>query len=224
MAREPLHAPAEAPMARAARDDHRVRAVPRDLPAQRPGRPLAVPPLVSEGVEEFKGSFDRLCLQAGTAAIEAMLAADAEQLCGKRYQHHADRQGHRWGMIGSEVGWHGGKAAIRRPRVRRRGGAELELPRWTAIQKAGLVFRLAFNPILIGVATRKYARSIRLPDGDLAGQAKAAPAKASVSRRFVALSTAKLKEWLAADLSGLDLLVIQIDGLRVGDHVLVAAN
>jgi transposase-like protein len=39
----------------------------------------------------------------------------------------------------------------------------------------------------------------------------------------VALSTAKLKEWLAADLSGLDLLVIQIDGLRVGDHVLVAA-
>jgi transposase-like protein len=39
----------------------------------------------------------------------------------------------------------------------------------------------------------------------------------------VALSTAKLKEWLAADLSALDLLVIQIDGLRVGDHVLVAA-
>jgi hypothetical protein len=32
-----------------------------------------------------------------------------------------------------------------------------------------------------------------------------------------------LKAWLAADLSGLDLLVIQIDGLRVGDHVLVAA-
>jgi hypothetical protein len=39
-----------------------------------------------------------------------MLAADAEQLCGKRYQRHADRQGHRWGMIGSELGWHGGKA------------------------------------------------------------------------------------------------------------------
>jgi putative transposase len=41
--------------------------------------------------------------------------------------------------------------------------------------------------------------------------------------RFVALSAAKLKEWLAADLSPLDLLVIQIDGLRVGDHVLLAA-
>ncbi len=152
-----------------------------------------------------------------------MLAADAEQICGKRYQRHADRQGHRWGMMDSEVGWHGGKAAIRRPRVRHRGGGELELPNWRAIQKADLLSRWAFNQMLIGVATRKYARSVRLPDGDLAGQAKRATTKSSVSRRFVALSTAKLKEWLAADLSGLDLLVIQIDGLRVGDHVLVAA-
>ena len=48
-----------------------------------------------------------------------------------------------------------------------------------------------------------------------------ATTKSSVSRRFVALSTAKLKEWL--DLSGLDLLVLQIDGLHVGDHVLVVA-
>jgi putative transposase len=126
-------------------------------------------------------------------------------------------------MVGSEVGWHGGKAAIRRPRVRERGGAELELPSWTAIQKADLLSRWAFNQMLIGVATRKYARSVRLPDGDLAGRAKRATTKSSVSRRFVALSTAKLKEWLATDLSGLDLLVLQIDGLRVGDHILVAA-
>src|SRR5947209_19673401 len=95
---------------------------------------LALPPLVIEGLEEFKGSFDRLCLQAGTAAIEAMLAADAEQLCGKRYQRHADRQGHRWGMVGSGVGFHGGKAAIRRPGGREGGGAELGLHSWSAIQ------------------------------------------------------------------------------------------
>ena len=97
---------------------------------------LALPPLVIEGLEEFKGSFDRLCLQAGTAVIEAMLAADADQLCGKRYQRHTGRQGHRWGMTDSDVGWHGGKAAIRRPRVRQRGGSELELPSWATIQKA----------------------------------------------------------------------------------------
>src|SRR5215470_18578189 len=32
---------------------------------------LALPPLVIEGFEEFKGSFDRLCLQASAAASAA---------------------------------------------------------------------------------------------------------------------------------------------------------
>src|SRR6201981_3418619 len=94
--------------------------------------------------------------------------------------------------------------------------AELELPSWTAIQKADLLSRWAFNQMLIGVATRKYARSVRLPGGDLAGQARRATTKSSVSRRFVALSTAKLKEWLAADLSGLDPVVIPIKRPAVG--------
>lgn len=61
---------------------------------------LPLPPLVIEGLEDLTGSFDRLCLRAGTAAIEAMLAADAEQLCGKRYQRHGDRQGHRCRQTG----------------------------------------------------------------------------------------------------------------------------
>jgi putative transposase len=184
---------------------------------------LALPPLVIEGLEEFKGSFDRLCLQAGTAAIEAMLAGDVEQLCGQRYERHGRRAAHRWGVTMSEIDYHGGKAAVRRPRVRKCRGAELELTSWRAIKEADLLSRWAFNQMLIGVGTRKYARSVRLSDGDLAAQAKRATTKSSVSRRFVALSTAKLKEWLASNLSGLDLLVIQIDGLRVGDHVLVAA-
>jgi len=184
---------------------------------------LPLAPLVIEGLEDFKGSFDRLCLRAGTAAIEAMLAGDVAQLCGQPYERHGGRAAHRWGVTMSEIDYHGGKAAVRRPRVRERRGAELELASWQAIKDADLLSRWAFNQMLIGVATRKYARSVRLPDGDLAGQAKRATTKSSVSRRFVALSTAKLKEWLASDLSGLDLLVIQIDGLHVGDHVLVVA-
>ena len=40
----------------------------------------------------------------------------------------------------------------------------------------------------------------------------------------MALSGARLREWLAADLSGLDLLVVQIDDIHISEHlVLVAA-
>ena len=47
--------------------------------------------------------------------------------------------------------------------------------------------------------------------------------KSAASRRFVALSTARLKEWMASDLSGLDLLVIQIDGIHMDDILILVA-
>src|SRR4029077_4247933 len=41
---------------------------------------------------------------------------------------------------------------------------------------------------------------------------------------FVALSAARMKEWMGADLSGLDIMVVQIDGIHISEHlVLVAA-
>ena len=88
---------------------------------------LGLPALVIEGLEEFKGSFEWLCRRPD-CGHRGDAGGGLEELCGKRYQRHADRQGHRWGMIDSEVGWHGGKAAIRRPRVRQRGGADWSLP------------------------------------------------------------------------------------------------
>src|SRR5271170_4051780 len=78
--------------------------------------------------------------------------------------------------------------------------------------------------MLINVATRKFARSVRLPEGDVPAPAGAGLSKSAVSRRFVALSAARMKEWMASDLSSLDLLVIQIDGIHMDeDLVLVAA-
>ena len=122
---------------------------------------LPLPPLVIEGLAEFAGSFDRLCLRAGMAAIDTLLAGDVERLCGERYERRGRRRGHRWGRTASEIGWHGGQAVIERPRVRA-GGREVALPSWQAIQEADLLSRWAFNQMLIGVTTRNCARSVRL--------------------------------------------------------------
>ncbi len=86
------------------------------------------------------------------------------------------------------------------------------MPSWQAIKEADLLSHWAFNQMLIGVSTRKYGRSVWLPEGDVARTPGDGTSKSAVSRRFVALSAAKLRQWLEADLSGLDLLVIQIDG------------
>jgi hypothetical protein len=53
------------------------------------------------------------------------------------------------------------------------------------------------NQMLINVATRKFARSVRLPEGDVPARLGAGLTKSAVSRRFVALSAARMKEDVA---------------------------
>jgi len=137
------------------------------------------------------------------------------------------RRGALWPPLGAtkgKIGFHGGKVSVRRPRVRGYEGREIRLPTWTAAQAEDWLGRWAMNLMLINVSTRKLRRAVRLPDGDLPAVTADGTSKSAASRRFVALSTERLAEWMASDLSKLDLLVIQIDGLHIGnDLVLVAA-
>ena len=41
---------------------------------------------------------------------------------------------------------------------------------------------------------------------------------------FVALSSARLREWLAADLSKFDLLVVQIDGIHIREALVLVVR
>jgi transposase-like protein len=184
--------------------------------------PLAVPSLPS-ALEELSLSVDRFCLLAGVEALGEMLAEDAEALCGPRHARRPARRGYRWGTTVSEVAYQGGKVKVSRPRVRDLAGKEMSLASWELLSDPDLLRAWATNLMVLNVSTRKYRRAVRLPEGDLASARGDATSKSAVSRRFVALTRKKLKAWLASDLSAHDLLVIQIDGLHVGDHVLVAA-
>jgi hypothetical protein len=57
------------------------------------------------------------------------------------------------------------------------------------------------------------AARITLPYFSGAG---AGVSKSAASRHFVALSAARMKEWMGADLSALDIMVVQIDGIYIG--------
>ena len=180
---------------------------------------------VKAAFQEVQSSFENFCLLAGIKAFQDLLEEEAADLCGERHQRHEDRRGRRWGKARSPVAFHGGRVDIERPRVRTPDGQrELELPSLAAGQREDWLGRWAMNQRLINVSTRRFRRSVRLPDGDVASARGDGTSKSAVSRKFVALSSAKLKTWLATDLSPLDLLAIQIDGLHVQeDLILVAA-
>jgi putative transposase len=178
---------------------------------------------VKAAFQEVQSSFENFCLLAGIEAFQDLLEEEAADLCGERHQRHEDRQGRRWGKARSPVAFHGGRIDIERVRTPD-GQQELELPSFGAGQREDWLGRWAMNQMLINVSTRRFRRSVRLPDGDVTSIKGDGTSKSAVSRKFVALSSAKLKDWLASDLSSLDLLAIQIDGLHVQeDLILVAA-
>jgi hypothetical protein len=185
---------------------------------------LALVPSLEAAWQDVDRSFERFCLMAGIGAIEQMLCEDAQRLAGTPHSRGGGRIGHRWGRTRGKIAFHGGKVAVHRPRVRSYDGHEVGLPTWTAAQAEDWLGRWAMNLMLINVSTRKLRRAVRLPEGDIPLIAGDGTSKSAASRRFVALSAERMAEWMALDLSRLDLLVIQIDGLQVGsDLVLVAA-
>ena len=174
--------------------------------------------------QDVDRSFENFCLTAGIGAIEQMLVEEAEQFTGAPHRRGGGRRGHRWGRTQGKIGFHGGKVAVHRPRVRGLDCREMTLPSWTAAQAEDWLGRWAMNLMLINVSTRKLRRAVRLPEGDLRAIPGDGTSKSAASRRFVALSAARLAEGMASDLSKLDLLVIQIDGLHIGNElVLIAA-
>ena len=179
---------------------------------------------VAVAFEAVRSSFDKFCLIAGIEALQELLQEEASAVCGERHQRHDGRQGRRWGETRSQVAFHGGRIGVDRPRVRsREGQQELVLPSWAAAQDEDWLGQWAMNQMLINVSTRKFRRSVRLPGGDVGSISGDGTSKSAVSRKFVALSNAKLRGWLASDLSKLDLLAIQIDGLHISDELILVA-
>jgi putative transposase len=185
----------------------------------------ALPPVaVGKAWEEVSASFDRFCLTAGIETLGTMMESDAAAACGPRHARGQGRRGHRWGHTTGKIGFHGGKVAIDRPRVRGHDGKELSLASWDRAVAEDWLGKWAMNLMLINVSTRRFGRAVRLPEGDVPAPSGSGVSKSAASRRFVALSAERMKQWMGSDLSKLDLLVVQIDGIHMtGDLVLVAA-
>ena len=160
-----------------------------------------------------------LAIRSGMQVFATMLEEDRVALCGARYAHAPDREASRAGRVASEVVLGGRKVCVQRPRVRAKGH-EVALPTFQTMAATDPLDRRAVEQMLIGVATRQYARSL---DPAPAGVTSRSTSKSAVSRRFVARTAAHLDAWQSTPLDGLDLVALLIDGVHVAEHCLVVA-
>src|SRR5258708_8664617 len=132
---------------------------------------IASPPTgmgaVGKAWDAVSVSFDRFCLTAGIEALGTMMEKDAEEACGARHARSDGRRGHRWGRTQGKIGFHAGKVAIERPRVRDLGGRELALPSWGRAGAADWLGNWAITLMRLATSSRKFRRAVRLLAGDV---------------------------------------------------------
>ena len=165
-------------------------------------------------------SFFELCIDAGQQVLGAMMEQDREDLCGPRWRRDPDRRAGRSGTTRSEVTLGGRRIPIARPRVRSKEGEEVELPSFAFAAKRDPLDRHALNAVACGISSRKYARSLDpLPDE----MEERSTSKSSVSRRYVAMTAKQMTFWLTAPLGDRHFPIVMIDGIHLGDHLVLIA-
>lgn len=161
-----------------------------------------------------------LCVRSGEAVLRALMEADRTALCGPKWSRTTKGAAERAGTTRSEVTLGGRRITITRPRARQRGGAEVELPTFTWASGRDPLDRATLGAISAGVSTRNYAATLDALPADIESRATA---RSSVSRRFVAMSSAKLAEWLNAPLDGEQFEAIVVDAIHFRKHCVVIA-
>jgi putative transposase len=173
---------------------------------------------MSELLFDVAKSIEQTASEAGLLMMKALIDEEVEQLAGERYRHDPARKAIRWGNDEGHVIFAGRKVAIDKPRVRSKDdNQEICLSRWNAFAHPYRMQQAVSERILRRVSCRDYAGVLDdLCDGYGID-------KSSVSRRWKAASTKRLRQLLERPLHALQLCVILIDGKEFHDFTLITA-
>jgi putative transposase len=160
-------------------------------------------------------------LAAGLKEFREVLEEDRTLLCGPKGRFQDERVAYRHGHDEGVLVLGGRKVRVPKPRARRVGGKELELPHWRHFSQEDPLSERVQQQILLGVSTRGYADSLEALPIELP---ETATRRSSVSRRFVARTARAVEAFLSRPLGETDVPVLQIDGVVLDEHLLLTAQ
>jgi putative transposase len=159
---------------------------------------------------------EQTVVDAGMLVVGAILEMSAARLAGASHQGRAGGDNVRHGRQAGAIYLGGRKHRTTRPRVRNKAGCEVKIPAYETLKDKGKAADKVLAAAIAGVSTRNYARAVE----DSAGAVGLS--KSNVSRKLVEKTTAELKT-LAERPVPKDLLAVMIDGIRMGEHLLIGA-
>ena len=185
--------------------------------------PDAVTVAMADLTETMREGLLALAVGAGLQVMQVMMQESVTALCGPKGAHDPDRSATRHGSEAGSVTLGGRRVAVRRPRVRSADKAtEVGVPAYELFASTELLDAMALQRMMAKLSTRRYGAGLE-PVGTAVETRARSTSKSAVSRRFVAATETALADMLAADLSGLDLVALMIDGVHFADHLCVVA-
>jgi transposase-like protein len=185
--------------------------------------PETVSVSMAEIAEDMREGLLALAVGTGLQVMQTMMAEDVAAVCGVKGKHDPARTAVRHGTEAGSVTLGGRRVPVSRPRMRSADGTgELPVPVYDLFSSTEVLGRMAMSRMLAGLSTRRYPVGLE-PVGQRVEQSARSTSKSAVSRRFVAATETALAELLAADLSGLDLVALMVDGVHFGEHLCVVA-
>ncbi|MGI8810893.1 MAG: IS256 family transposase [Acidimicrobiales bacterium] len=185
--------------------------------------PDSVTLAMADLAETVKEGLLALAVGAGLGVMQVMMQESVTAVCGPKGAHDPQRSAVRHGSEDGSVTLGGRRVPVRRPRVRSAdGAAELRVPAYEVFTSTELLGSMALQRMMAKLSTRRYGAGLE-PVGAAVEASSRSTSKSAVSRRFVAATETALGEMLSADLSGLDLVAVMIDGVHFADHLCVVA-
>jgi transposase-like protein len=172
-------------------------------------------------IEQSRMACNQLIDVTGRAVLQAVLQLSAAQVAGGPPQQGKRRSAGVvfYGRQAGQVMLSDRKLQVERPRLRRkgRGGKEVEIPAYTAMQNQSPLGERMLDTLLRGVSTRNY-KDVIPQMAETVGVSKS-----SVSRAAIEASEAELEALLSRRFDDLKLLIIYIDGVVFGEHTMIGA-
>jgi len=172
-----------------------------------------------ELVETSQLALDEVIDVTGRGMIELLLQLSAEQVAGAKQRGRKGEDICWYGQQGGVVHLSNRKVRVNKPRLRKQGGgrgAEVAIPVYEKMREYRLGERM-LEILLKGVSTRAYGQVLPAMAETVGVE------KSSVSRQAIEASTKTLRAFCERRWDGVDLLVIYVDGVRVGDYQVMVA-
>jgi transposase-like protein len=181
-------------------------------------RQLTIPMIA--GIEATKRGLLAFVHEMGLAALDELLAAEAEALAGPKGKQDPQRTSNHWGTAPTRLPFGGRHVTVQRPRVRATDGTELILEAIEQFRKADPLPHRVAEQVAAGVSTRRYHRTLEPVPEQLNEQGTS---KSAASRALVDITTAKLNEFLRRPLGEHQFVALFLDGVEFAGTASVVA-